>query len=433
VRADALFGAGDRTGALRAAERAVQLAESAGMPEAQCEALAVIGQCLMTTDVIAARAAWDCAVAVAAARGMTGSWIRARISSALTRAVGGESMSLLVPMHDDALAAGLLAQAASIDVLCADDLGCESGPRVGLPLAKRAFEVATQLRLTQLRTVAALSAADLLAQLGLENAAQRFAALAGDGDLGSESAALQNAVDGILALGRGDLAEAWEQLDLVTSALAELPTAAPLKYWGLWAVLSAAQRRWDDAARHRYLGSSAAFRQVNTAGYEIAEAIGEWRNGRPERAAARYAEATRIGGIRRSWLDVLDAVAMHAAVSEGWGEPVPELRRLVAAFEEVGADGLARTCRDQLRRAGAPVPRRGRGAGAVPPQLAALGVTSRELDVLTQIRAGHTNGEIADQLFLSRRTVETHVANLLTKTGAAGRAQLPKRVEQLIR
>ena len=76
-----------------------------------------------------------------------------------------------------------------------------------------------------------------------------------------------------------------------------------------------------------------------------------------------------------------------------------------------------------LRRAGAPT-RRGRGDSTVPPALRALGITSRELDVLGLVAAGRSNAEVAEQLFLSVRTVETHVANLLAKTGVGSRAEL---------
>ena len=51
-------------------------------------------------------------------------------------------------------------------------------------------------------------------------------------------------------------------------------------------------------------------------------------------------------------------------------------------------------------------------------------LTRRELEVLTLIGLGHTNSEIATQLFLSVRTVESHRAHIQQKTGRGTRAQL---------
>jgi two-component system response regulator NreC len=51
-------------------------------------------------------------------------------------------------------------------------------------------------------------------------------------------------------------------------------------------------------------------------------------------------------------------------------------------------------------------------------------LTAREVDVLRLIALGYTNGEIADQLFLSIRTVESHRAHLQQKTGRNSRADL---------
>jgi len=42
-------------------------------------------------------------------------------------------------------------------------------------------------------------------------------------------------------------------------------------------------------------------------------------------------------------------------------------------------------------------------------------LTAREREVLYLVAEGHTNAEIADRLFISRRTVETHRANLMRK------------------
>ena len=55
-------------------------------------------------------------------------------------------------------------------------------------------------------------------------------------------------------------------------------------------------------------------------------------------------------------------------------------------------------------------------------------MTSREMDVLVLVAEGRTNAQIAERLFLSPRTVETHVANLLAKTGATNRGELRARV-----
>ena len=51
-------------------------------------------------------------------------------------------------------------------------------------------------------------------------------------------------------------------------------------------------------------------------------------------------------------------------------------------------------------------------------------LSERELEVLRLIALGHTNPEIAKQLFISPRTVETHRASLQSKLGISGRPEL---------
>ena len=51
-------------------------------------------------------------------------------------------------------------------------------------------------------------------------------------------------------------------------------------------------------------------------------------------------------------------------------------------------------------------------------------LTPREIEVLGLLALGYMNPEIADQLVLSVRTVETHRANIQRKTGIATRAEL---------
>ena len=51
-------------------------------------------------------------------------------------------------------------------------------------------------------------------------------------------------------------------------------------------------------------------------------------------------------------------------------------------------------------------------------------LSEREMGVLRLIALGHTNAEIAEQLFLSVRTVETHRAHIQQKLNLASRAEL---------
>lgn len=50
-------------------------------------------------------------------------------------------------------------------------------------------------------------------------------------------------------------------------------------------------------------------------------------------------------------------------------------------------------------------------------------LTERELEVLNLVAQGLTNQEIADRLFVSERTVRTHVSNILSKLHLANRTQ----------
>ncbi len=50
-------------------------------------------------------------------------------------------------------------------------------------------------------------------------------------------------------------------------------------------------------------------------------------------------------------------------------------------------------------------------------------LTERELEVLSLVAQGFANQEIADQLFVSERTVRTHVSNILSKLHLANRTQ----------
>jgi two-component system response regulator NreC len=61
---------------------------------------------------------------------------------------------------------------------------------------------------------------------------------------------------------------------------------------------------------------------------------------------------------------------------------------------------------------------------AAEPEGAASDLSVRETDVLRLIALGHTNAEIAEQLYISVRTVETHRAHIQQKLGVSSRAEL---------
>jgi DNA-binding CsgD family transcriptional regulator len=95
------------------------------------------------------------------------------------------------------------------------------------------------------------------------------------------------------------------------------------------------------------------------------------------------------------------------------------LQRAEAELAACGAVRYADEAARELRRLGRRVTRRGRGAAA-----GDAGLTGRELEVARLVMAGKTNREIAAELFLSEKTVETHLRHAFEKLGVSSRAAL---------
>jgi class 3 adenylate cyclase/DNA-binding CsgD family transcriptional regulator len=96
------------------------------------------------------------------------------------------------------------------------------------------------------------------------------------------------------------------------------------------------------------------------------------------------------------------------------GETV--LRQAAAVLDGCGAAWRAEQCREWLNRRPEPV-EHDRTRGQLP-----QGLTEREAEVLRLVAAGKTNKQIADDLYLSAKTVGRHMSNIFTKIGVNSRA-----------
>jgi DNA-binding CsgD family transcriptional regulator/tRNA A-37 threonylcarbamoyl transferase component Bud32 len=98
----------------------------------------------------------------------------------------------------------------------------------------------------------------------------------------------------------------------------------------------------------------------------------------------------------------------------------PPLRRAYALAAQLGAEPIQRSAEDLAHRGR--ITLQATPASPTRPEHA-LGLTDRELDVLRELTLGLTNREIAENLFISRRTVGVHITNLLTKLSAHSRTE----------
>ena len=139
-----------------------------------------------------------------------------------------------------------------------------------------------------------------------------------------------------------------------------------------------------------------------------------------------------------SWSEVVSAW-------EALGEPYSAAYARLRAAERAAEAGDRVSARDWLRRAADDADRLGaipllaeirvlsRAAdvatdttpvrAAAPSGIRRLGLTEREAEVLRLVMAGHSNRGIAQQLFISPKTVSAHVSRVLHKLGVAGRVE----------
>ena len=200
-------------------------------------------------------------------------------------------------------------------------------------------------------------------------------------------------VDAYVALDRGDAADATVHAAQELAAALDLPTAT------LWA-------------------ERAAARMALHAG----DAAGAILHAQRSLQAAEAAGAVAEGALTR----MLEATAHERAGDAD--AAVAALEAAAATFGECGADPHRLAAEQQLRRLGRAVSRKTRRG---PPDAAGLAaLTGRELEIAVLVADRHTNQEIAGTLFLSIKTVESHMRNIFRKVGVSSRVQLARAVER---
>jgi DNA-binding NarL/FixJ family response regulator len=202
-------------------------------------------------------------------------------------------------------------------------------------------------------------------------------------------------------------------------------TATLFARWGLEA---------DVARSAELLSQTAAALGTAEAVAGLGHALGELAlaNGDAAGAAQQFTRALDLLGdlnlpYERAETELRAAVALAAGGERGLA--IDHLTSAYRAARRLGARPLARAAAEELARLGEKVERRlgGRAAG----ELDHAGLSRREVEVLRLVSVGHTNREIAQTLFLSPRTIDMHVRNVLTKLGCRSRTEATRRAVEL--
>ncbi len=147
-----------------------------------------------------------------------------------------------------------------------------------------------------------------------------------------------------------------------------------------------------------------------------------------ERALAAAAAAEEAGAVVEG---ALARVLAGRALAEAGdrGRAAAELERAAGCFDACGAVPRRAAAERELRRIG----RRGVSRRTRPGSADGTGVetlTERELQIARLIVDRRTNAQIAAELFLSVKTVETHVRNLFHKLDVSSRVEVARAVER---
>ncbi|TMM20857.1 MAG: NACHT domain-containing protein [Actinobacteria bacterium] len=146
-----------------------------------------------------------------------------------------------------------------------------------------------------------------------------------------------------------------------------------------------------------------------------------------QRALAAAAAADEMGAPVEA---ALSRTLAGRALAQA-GEPdraTAELEHAAGAFEESGALRYRDEAEQELRKLGHRIHRRTRPGKTGGSAIESL--TERELQIARLVVDRKTNPEIAAELFLSQKTVETHLRNIFRKVNVSSRVELARTVER---
>ncbi|MGZ4313667.1 MAG: helix-turn-helix transcriptional regulator [Solirubrobacteraceae bacterium] len=149
-----------------------------------------------------------------------------------------------------------------------------------------------------------------------------------------------------------------------------------------------------------------------------------------------WGEAARRCRPMNEPLPLAYALLRHAEALSGHGDTTAAGEAAAEALSHTQAAGAAplqseveALMRRARLQAGAPLngdaPEAGAGVAEArePDALARLGLTAREGEVLRLVADGRSNSQIAEVLFISRKTASVHVSNILSKLGVSTRVE----------
>jgi DNA-binding CsgD family transcriptional regulator len=222
--------------------------------------------------------------------------------------------------------------------------------------------------------------------------------------------------------------------ELVADPIAEICSIRPR---GLRLAATFAARRQDTALAYACADAVSAWASrfgSPDALAALAHALGEVAllEGEPSTAAAQFGLALeRLAEVEAPFERALTQARAGVALI-GSGERDLGVERLIGAyrtFRRLQARPFAARAAADLEAAGEAVDERlGRRAAR---DLEQGGLTRRQLEILRLVAVGRTNREIAQQLFLSPRTVDMHVRNMLATLGCRSRAEATGRAYEL--